>query len=206
MPAAMGIPPETSGKAIASLVFGLLAFILPAAILAIVFGHISRAEIRQSAGRLTGDGMALAGLIFGYMGVSVIPILIIAAIAIPNLLRARIAANEASAVGAVRTLNIAELSYVSEYKVGYTCNLHDLGGAGGSRTAAGLIDNTLASGEKNGYIFQLQNCTADGYAASAVPRPPNQTGMRTFCSKQDGVIRTGNRSAEDCLNNGEPLH
>jgi len=90
---------ETSGKAIGSLVsgiFGLLIF--PAAIAAIVLGHISRSEIRKSAGRLKGAGLALGGLIMGYLGLSVIPILIIAAIAIPNLLRARIAANEASAI------------------------------------------------------------------------------------------------------------
>ena len=59
-----------------------------------------------------GDGMAIAGLVLGYIGFAAIPfILIIAAIAIPNLLRARMAANEASAVGSLRTINVAALSY-----------------------------------------------------------------------------------------------
>src|SRR5882757_10577418 len=84
-------------------------------------------------------------------------ILIIAAIAIPNLLRARIAANESSAVAGIRTLNTAELSYQSEYpKVGFTCNLSALGGndpSAASSDHAQMIDNRLAFGEKHGYRF-----------------------------------------------------
>jgi Domain of unknown function (DUF4190) len=101
---------RNSGKAIGSLICGLLAFIFPAAVAAIILGHISRSEIRNSGGQLTGSGMALAGLIFGYIGASFIPFMIIAAIAIPNLLRARIAANEASGVQAIRTIGAAESS------------------------------------------------------------------------------------------------
>src|SRR5947208_16471365 len=90
---------QTSGKAIVSLVCGLFFVLLPAAIIAIIFGHLSLSEIRKSAGHLKGEGFAIAGLVLGYLGVLAIPfVLIIAAIAIPNLLRARIAANEASAV------------------------------------------------------------------------------------------------------------
>ncbi len=81
------IAPETSGLAIGSLVCGILFFFLPTAIAAVVMGHISRAEIRRSEGRKSGAGMALAGLVLGYVGISIIPILIISAIAIPNLLR-----------------------------------------------------------------------------------------------------------------------
>lgn len=87
---------HTSGKAIASLICGIFFFILPAAIVAVILGHLSCSEIGKSLGRIRGRGLALAGLILGYFGVAFIPfILIIAAIAIPNLLRARIAANEA---------------------------------------------------------------------------------------------------------------
>ena len=90
---------ETSGKALASLVTGIFGLLLfPIAIAAIILGHMSRSEIRKSNGRLKGDGMATAGLVMGYGAFALIPfILIIAAIAIPNLLRARIAANESSA-------------------------------------------------------------------------------------------------------------
>ena len=82
---------KTSGMAIASLIFGIL-FLFPLNILAIIFGHISLSQIKKSAGRLGGKGLAIAGLVLGYLGIAAIPfILIIAAIAIPNLLRARIA-------------------------------------------------------------------------------------------------------------------
>src|ERR1700691_160788 len=99
--------PPTSGKAIASLVCGIFGFFL-VSIAAVILGHLAHSEIRKSAGRLGGAGIATAGLVLGYLGIAVIPfILIIAAIAIPNLLRARIAANEASAVGSLRTYNTA---------------------------------------------------------------------------------------------------
>ena len=94
-------PTETSGKAIGSLICGLLFFFFPVAIVAIILGHISLSEIRRAGGRLTGRGLAIGGLVLGYAGVSFIPVLIIAAIAIPNLLRAKMAANEASAIGSL---------------------------------------------------------------------------------------------------------
>ena len=110
-PAAPAQPPETSGMAVASLVSGLFLFFFPMSIVAIVLGHLSLSQIRKSAGRLKGEGLAIAGLVLGYVGVAAIPaILIIAAIAIPNLLRARMAANESSAVSAIRTINTAEVA------------------------------------------------------------------------------------------------
>src|SRR5665811_2134006 len=84
-------------------------------------------------------------------------ILIIAAIAIPNLLRSRIAANEASAVGSVRTINTAEITYASTYPdVGFAL-LPALGptsaGVGGTSANSGLIASVLASGTKTGYTL-----------------------------------------------------
>ena len=94
------VPEKSSGMAIASLIFGLFFLFFPLPIVAVVFGHISLSRIKKSAGRLGGRGLAITGLVLGYLGIAMIPlILIIAAIAIPNLMRARIAANEASAVG-----------------------------------------------------------------------------------------------------------
>ncbi len=83
-------------------------------------------------------------------------ILIIAAIAIPNLLRSRMAANEASAVGSIRTMNTAAISFYSTYADGFPPDLATLGGAGGSCKAAGLLDSVLAGGQKSGYNFALQ--------------------------------------------------
>jgi prepilin-type N-terminal cleavage/methylation domain-containing protein len=121
-------------------------------------------------------------------------ILIIAAIAIPNLLRSRMAANEASAVGSVRTINTAEVTYASTYPaVGFTA-LASLGGAGGASTAAGLIDAVLSAGTKSGYAFSTANITAQGginvtYEVLANPANRGTTGQRSFCSDQSGVIR-----------------
>lgn len=191
--------PETSGKAIASLICGLLSFIFPAAIAAIILGHISRSEIRKSSGRLTGSGIALTGLVFGYIGVSFVPILIIAAIAIPNLLRARIAANESSAVSAIRTINAAEISYGTNHpEIGYTCSLEDLKSAG--------LPGEIATGERHGFEFHLDACTPQGYVVIAVPRTVNTTGTRAFCSRQDAIVRYDpNGSGSDCAEHGAPL-
>jgi type IV pilus assembly protein PilA len=198
------VPAQTSGKAIASLVLGLLSFSFLAAIPAVVFGHLALSEIKKSAGRIQGQGMAIAGLVLGYLGIVMLPfILIIAAIAIPNLLRARIAANESSAVSSIRTLNTAEVSYAAVHKKsGYTCSLSDL-------QNAGLLAEPLANGTKNGYAFVLQNCTADveggplsKYQVIAYPVSQGKTGTRSFCSDESATVRFYYGSPENCLESG----
>jgi hypothetical protein len=208
-PAVPGAPVETSGKAILSLVCGLLFFIPLAFVAAIVFGHLGLSEIRKSAGRLKGEGLAMAGLVLGYVWIAGIPvILIIAAIAIPNLLRARMAANESSAVAGVRMLIVAENTYnETHHDGGYTCSLADLANDR-------LIDSTLALGQKNGYGFELLNCgplTSGGginlkFQVVAHPLTPNATGVRAFCSDESAVIKVDSGgSAQSCLENGAPL-
>ncbi|MGI9101101.1 MAG: prepilin-type N-terminal cleavage/methylation domain-containing protein [Terriglobales bacterium] len=123
-------------------------------------------------------------------------ILIIAAIAIPNMMRARMQANEASAVASVRTISTAETTYASTYpNVGYTCTLGELGppasGVAMSSTAAGILDNVLASGVKAGYTFNLQGCSGTPvaqYTSTAAPVTVGGTGQRAFCSATPGVI------------------
>jgi competence protein ComGC len=205
---ALSTPPETSGKAIISLVCGLFLFAFPMSVLAIIFGHLSLSEIRKSAGRLKGEGLAMTGLVLGYVGVAAIPvILIIAAIAIPNLLRARMAANEASAMASVRTLVVAEVGYSTSHPdAGYTCTLSDL-------SAAGLIDAKLASGQKNGYAFELLGCSASAesvanvkYRVVAYPLTRNTTGTRAFCADESGVVKTDEKgSPQDCGESGSTL-
>lgn len=123
-------------------------------------------------------------------------ILIIAAIAIPNLLRARIASNESSAVASVRTVNTAQVSYSSAYStVGYSPDLNSLSGtscAPASSSSACLIDTQLASGSKSGYSFGMQGVLgtpAASYQIIAAPLQPNQSGVRYFCSFEDAVVR-----------------
>lgn len=206
---------EPSGKATASLICGIFFFVFPAALCAIIFGHLALSEIKRSGGRLIGEGRAVAGLVLGYVGLAGIPfLLIIAAIAIPNLLRARLAANEASALGSLRTISKAEIAYRSAYpQAGFACSLSQLGGSGSDAGPdhALLIDPRLAAGIKGGYRFRLNDCgepdgIAPSYRISASPIKTGTTGMRTFCSDQGGEIRWIHGTAEECFNSGTPLN
>jgi prepilin-type N-terminal cleavage/methylation domain-containing protein len=139
-------------------------------------------------------------------------ILIIAAIAIPNLLRARIAANESSAVASVRTLNTAQISYNSAYPtVGFANALGSLAGTSctpPSSTSACLIDTQLGSGTKSGYSFSLTGVTgtpASTYQVIASPVTPNQTGTRYFCSFADAVVRFNTSAITTCDTSQNPL-
>src|SRR5271165_7632469 len=121
-------------------------------------------------------------------------ILIIAAIAIPNLMRSRMAANESSAVGSIRTINTAEVIYNTTYPaVGFTL-LTSLGGTScttATSTLPCLIDNTLASGTKSGYSFVVGGLSGTPYVvytSNAKPIIAGESGTRQFCSDQSGVI------------------
>ncbi|MFB3814383.1 MAG: prepilin-type N-terminal cleavage/methylation domain-containing protein [Terriglobales bacterium] len=130
-------------------------------------------------------------------------ILIIAAIAIPNLLRSRIAANEASAVGTVRTVTTAQVTYMSAYyTVGYADTLAKLGpkAAPCDATGACLIDGVVGCAaqpcRKSGYMFELAAAAIapatvpNTYVISAYPEVKGTTGERVFCSVEDGVVRS----------------
>ena len=194
---------QTSGKAIASLVLGLFFYLLPAAIAGIILGHLSLSEIRKSAGRLKGQGLATAGLVLGYLGIAGIPfILIIAAIAIPNLLRARSAANESAAINEIRALNTAEIHYsVAHPEAGFTCSLSDLGTS---------MEVPLDGDRKSGYVFALSGCSPETpggpnvkYQVVAYPIVYKQSGVRTFCSDESIIIKfEENGPPQACLESG----
>ncbi|HEY6904208.1 MAG TPA: prepilin-type N-terminal cleavage/methylation domain-containing protein [Candidatus Acidoferrales bacterium] len=137
-------------------------------------------------------------------------ILIIAAIAIPNLIRSRMAANEASAVGSIRTINTAAVTYASTYGNGFPTDLLEVGGAATDTAScdhALLLDSVLAGvtgiNQKSGYSFKIDTGTAnatkptgctnpgagDGYMATAIPITIGTSGQRAFCSDASGVIR-----------------
>lgn len=119
-------------------------------------------------------------------------ILIISAIAIPNLLRARISANESSAVSSMRTLITACLNYNSTYGI-YPSALTDLQAPTSgypSSTSADLIDEELGGGTKSGYVFTYaQGSGGTTYVITAVPLIMNHTGVREFYADASGVIR-----------------
>jgi prepilin-type N-terminal cleavage/methylation domain-containing protein len=142
-------------------------------------------------------------------------ILIIAAIAIPNLLRARMAANQASGLSNLRTITSASITYSSTYQNGYPPNLATLGGVGlANCNAANLLDDTIATPPftKSGYQLDYQpqgppilnpppSCgTAgfDSYLTTSVPIVVGQTGQTSYCSREPGVIHfdpTGAKAA-----------
>ncbi len=124
-------------------------------------------------------------------------LLIIAAIAYPNvLLRSRMIANEAAAVGSLRSINTECVTYSGLYHIGFPSRLALLGtGSAVSSTSAGLIDSVLAGGAKNGYtLTYVPGASADGaistYTVTASPITPGQTGERFFYTDQSGIIRS----------------
>jgi len=136
-------------------------------------------------------------------------ILIIAAIAIPNLLRARIAANESSAVASMRTINTAQMSYQTAYPtIGFSGALSSLGPPAATgcptptSTNACILDYALAqafsggaSGYKSGYQFAVNAAPVAGspinvtFVSGAAPSDWGMSGVRRFCSIEDNVVR-----------------
>jgi prepilin-type N-terminal cleavage/methylation domain-containing protein len=123
-------------------------------------------------------------------------ILVLAAIAIPSLLRSRISANEASAIASIRTINTAQVTYAVTYpEQGFAADMTALGmpSSSGSATSAsaGLLDWVLGCASqpcpKSGYLFAITNVSGspvNTYTITAVPSALGQTGYRGFCSDQ----------------------
>ncbi len=129
-------------------------------------------------------------------------ILIIAAIAIPNLMRSKMAANEASAISSIRSINTAQIAYNATFpNIGYASSITVLGPPSGSACLASgdatssnacLLDNVLQTGTKSGYSFAISNTTGSPvttYQLNSDPVNPGGTGQRHFYSDASGVIR-----------------
>ena len=108
---------------------------------------------------------------------------IIAAIAIPNFTSSRIAANEAAAISAVRTICTAQITYASTVGNGQFTDLATL-----DDTTPPMIDSVLAAGAKLGYSFTSAQAAAGQFTVAAAPQTPNVTGYRSFSSDEQGVI------------------
>ena len=130
-------------------------------------------------------------------------ILVIAAVAIPNLLRSRMSANEASALASMRTIVTSEIVYSSTYTVGFSTNLSSLSDGGAATnctppavpvaTSACLIDPSLASGGKSGYLFTYAAAGSGGlnntFTLNADPVSSGVSGQRHFYTDDTNVLR-----------------
>jgi hypothetical protein len=193
---------QTDGKAVFSLVLGILSitcFWILAGVPAIILGHISHSAIGKSMGRLKGDGMAIAGLIMGYASTVLgIPVfLVFMAILIPNMLKARISANNAAAAATVRTLSTAEATYSLTYSTQGFANLATLGGGTAGNCSspdarhACIIDSTLGCASetwctKDAFRYNITLVGSTDYVITAAPLPGQ--GGKSFCATGDGVV------------------
>ena len=185
------------GLAIAALVLGIIGFftvglIGVGAIAGIVLACMALSKVKHDPWQYGGRGMAIAALVLNIVSlVSFVPMGIVAAIAIPNLLASRRAANEASAMASLRRIHSAEATYQSTRGAGKFGTLSEL-------AAEGLIDSKLASGTKNGYNFTVELTTDEmnypGFSVVGVPMTYRSTGTRSFFIDETGVIRAGDNS------------
>jgi type IV pilus assembly protein PilA len=196
------------GLAIAALVLGIISFFTigilgVGAITGIVLACIAMSRVKRDPWQYGGRGMAIAALVLNIVSlVSFVPMGIIAAIAIPNLLASRRAANEGSAMASLRTLHSAEATYQSTRGNGKFGTLSEL-------AAEGLIDSKLATGTKNGYNFTVELTTNElnypGFSIVGVPMTYRSTGVRSFYIDETGVIRAGDNSGGPSTKMDQPL-
>lgn len=155
---------------------------------------IMRRPQSSQHGKRTDAGFSIIELL-----IVVAIILVIAALAIPNMLHSKMAANESAAVAALRTLSGGEVNYVTTYSAGFSPTLAAMGppstGVTASSSSADMIDSVLASGTRNGYVFSYTplygsgSPVATGYQVTANPVSPGTTGLWFYYLDQSNVIR-----------------
>jgi type IV pilus assembly protein PilA len=187
---------KRKGHAVASLVIGILGFftfgvLLVGSIVGMILGVVALKKENSAPAVYGGKGVAIAGIVMNIIAMCmIVPIGIISAIAIPNLLASRRAANEASAISSLRVIMNAEATYQSTLGVGKFGSMSQL-------TAGRLVDGELSSGQRHGYVF---NITTDGedFEATATPATPSHGNRSFYISSSDGGeihFATGGRPA-----------
>jgi type IV pilus assembly protein PilA len=209
----MNTPAPRTGLAMWSLILGVLSIFTLGCLgigplVAIVLGIVALVKVSNAPAEYGGKGMAIGGLVTGALSLVLIPIFIgvigmVAAIAIPSVLRARVSANEAGALGDTRTVISSQAVYAGTNN-GHYDSLECL--AAPANCVPGyqgppILPTELVATEKTGYRRTLHlgapasdltntmsRTSAQSYAYVAVPMTPNQTGVRAFCGDESGVI------------------
>lgn len=206
--------PKRKGMAVASMLCGLLALPVmiggalaaiplgsPAAalgifagfvmmILALTLGIGGTVRANKNPAEFSGKGMAIAGIVLGsLLLVSIVPLGIISAIAIPNLLAARRAANEGTAISTLRVMSEAQSTYFA------TAGANAEYGEFDDLTRHRLIGPEMAAEVHHGYRYEL-TVADNSYVMTATPVEYGQSGMRSFYVSEDGVVRGANKNGE----------
>jgi len=205
-----GSRPGASVKSVFALLCGLFFFVPFIGVIAIPLGYAARREIGRSNGELKGLGMALAGIILGYLSVAVVVVslLVILTAGTGLILPRRPLPGDPYAVGSLRTISTAQKVYTSTYpEEGYSFSLEELGGSGGSPRHAGLIDQGMSTGQSHGYWLLISGCDHQHYNLEARPKDPGKSGLSMFCTDETGLIRKAppNAALTECLKSGEVL-
>ena len=192
-------PPPNSNKAIASLVCGVLFMCAPASIAAIILGHLALSDIKQTSGRMAGKGMAIAGLVLGYVGIGLTTVYFaFIFFVVRNTFSRDIPKNETAAINTMKAYETALKAYSERCPAqGYPATLSPLGPGRGDCTRANLIKDVRLVGTSpvdKGYLFEYRAGVngADRvtvFALIARPIVPGNTGKRFFYVDEGGVIR-----------------
>jgi competence protein ComGC len=178
---------KRTGLAVASLVVGIIGFFtlglfFVGAVVGLVLGIVALRKVKTQPDEYGGHGVAVAGVAMNALSLlTVVPIGIIAAIAIPNLLAARRAANEAGAIYGLRVIAAAEEAYHEEQDRYAT--LEEL-------AEAGMLEMRLVGGVRSGYRFNVA-ADANSFVATATPTKYPSNGVRSFYVSDDGVLHGG---------------
>jgi hypothetical protein len=183
---------------------GSEGFIILLALFSIPLGHIALWRITRSARQIRGKPFAIAGLCLGYG-------LVFLLYSSPLSHHSRVATNESSAIGTIRTLNLAEAKFAGHGDNSrYACSLSELTATlrSNSTWEESSLDDFVNTGTQSGYVYQL-SCevgSEKGYSLIAVPEKLGSSGMRSFCSDRTGVIRySNNGESKPCEQQGKPL-
>lgn len=198
-------PTLKSGLAIASMVLGIVGFVTSILLVGVliapvglILGIVALIKANKRPRIYGGKGFAIAGIVLSGLIVLFIPL--IATIAIPNLLAARRAANEGSAISSLRTLSGAEMTFMAAGGGGRCGDLTAL-------SSQKLIDPALAKGEKHGYRFMVINLpTVSGGCELHAAPVSSSTGTRSFYfSTEDGIMRAAAKNGKFADANDAPI-